>query len=155
MKSHQWQVQHRRLERIALLGLRFFLALVLVAIGCRFFVAPQAAEDLRRAWRGPGLVLSILVATHLAGGIALLFPRLAQGAALLVGVSMTAVAVSLGGVGETLPTGGFVCIALALFLLGAGQWLRRRTEEAAWHEMLARYAGSPHPGSAGRLPGRS
>lgn len=140
MRSQQQRFRSRRSERNALLGLRFILAVVLATLGFGSMFAPGAVEDLGHVRLGPGLVSPLLVASHLAAGIALLVPRLAERAALLLGLSIAGVAVSLLGAGEAIPTGGLAFMAFALLLLGAGLWLRRRTDAAAWHEMLARYA---------------
>jgi hypothetical protein len=143
MKSqHQW-IRHRRTERLALLGLRCVLAAVLSALGCGLWLAPWVAEELRRVGLGPGFA-RFLGAALLAGGITLLIPRLAVRAAFILGLSIAGVTVSSPEAGERASPSAIAfmaLMALALLTLGAALRLRHRADAAAWHEMLARYAG--------------
>jgi hypothetical protein len=123
--------------------LRCVLAVVLATLGCGLWFAPWDAEELGRVGLGPGFA-RFLGASLLAGGITLLVPRLAVRAAFLFGLSITGVTVSLPEAGEKVSPGGIAfmaLMALALLLLGAALRLRHRADAAAWHEMLARYAG--------------
>jgi hypothetical protein len=140
--DRQW-IRHRRTERLALLGLRCGLAVVLAALGYGLSFAPWPAEPLGRAGLGPGFA-RLLGSAHLAGGIVLLIPRLAEPAAFILGLSIAGLAVSLREVGERIPPGGLAVLtlmAMALLLLAAALRLRHRADAAAWHQVLARYAG--------------
>lgn len=143
MRSDYPWIQRRRAERIALLGLRCVLTVVLVAMGCVPWLAPGMVEQLDRAGIGPDFA-RFLGSAHLAGGIILLVPHLAESAAFILGLSVVGGTLLSPELGERLSPGGLAfaaCLALALLLLGAALRLRHRDDAAAWHEMLARYAG--------------
>jgi hypothetical protein len=140
--QHQW-IRHRRTERLALLGLRCALAVVLATLGSGLWLAPHVAEGLGRVEFGPGFARS-LGASLLTGGITLLVPRLAVRAAFILGLSIAGVTVSLPEAGERVSPDAIAfmaLMALALLTLGAALRLRHRADAAAWYEMLARFAG--------------
>ena len=139
MDVHQLRIRQRRSEKLALTGLSLVLAVVLSALGCGFLFMPLTAEGLARDGYSPGFRF-LLGASHLAGGITLLVSRLAEKAALVLGLFVAGVAAYLLSVGEGLRTGGPALMAFALLLLGASLRLRHRADVTAWHEMLARYA---------------
>jgi hypothetical protein len=139
MDAHQLRIRQRRSEKLALSGLSLVLAVVLSALGCGFLFMPLIAEGLAHDGYGPGLRY-LLGAIHLAGGIALLVSRLAEKAALVLGLFVSGVPAYLLWVGEGSVTGGPALMAFALLLLGASLRLRHRDDVTAWHEMLARYA---------------
>jgi hypothetical protein len=144
MNSRQQRIRRRRSEMLALRGLRWVLAIVLLTLGCGFWFAPRLAEALAHGEFGPGFGL-LLGATHLAGGIALLVPRLAARTALVLGLFIAGITVPLVESGQNISTGGPALMAFALLLLGAGSRLRHRADLAAWREMLARYADQQDP----------
>jgi hypothetical protein len=139
MDAHQLRIRHRRLEKLALSGLGLVLAVVFSALGCGFLFVPRVAEDLARGGYGPAFRF-LLGAFHLAGGVTLLVPHLAEKVALVLGFSVAGVAVYWLAEGEGIMTGGPAFIAFGLLLFGAGLRLRHRTDAKAWHEMLDRYA---------------
>lgn len=139
MDSHQLRIRHRRPEKLALSGLRLVLAVVLSALGCGLLFVARVAEDLARGGHGPGSWY-LFVASHLAGGIALLAPSLAEKVALVLGLFVAGVAAYLLSEGEAIMTGGAALMAFALLLFGAGLQLRHRADVTAWHQMLDRYA---------------
>ena len=77
MDVHQLGVRHRRSEKLALNGLRLVLAAGFSELACGLLFVPRLAEILARGGYGPGFRF-VVGATHLAGGIALLLPHLAE-----------------------------------------------------------------------------
>jgi len=147
MDIHQPRIRQRRSEKLALSGLSLVLAVVLSAWGCGFLFMPLSAEGLARGGYGPGFRF-LLGASHLAGGMTLLVSRLAEKAAIGLGLFVAGVAAYLLSVGEGLMTGEPALMAFALLLLGASLRLRHRADVTAWHELLARYAD--HEDSRGK-----
>jgi hypothetical protein len=147
MDVHRLRIRQRRSEKLALSGLSLVLAIVLSALGCGFLFMPLSAEGLERGGYGPGFWF-LLGASYLGGGITLLVSRLAEKAALGLGLFVAGVAAYLLSVGEGTRTGGPVLMAFALLLFGAGLRLRHRADVRAWHEMLDRYAD--HEDSGGK-----
>jgi hypothetical protein len=100
---------------------------------------PWIADDLARGGYGAGFRI-LLGASHLAGGIALLLPHLAERVARVLGLFVAGVTVYLlvkgGGVIAIEPA----LMALVLLLFGLWLRLRHRADVMAWREMLARYA---------------
>jgi hypothetical protein len=137
MDVHQLGIRHRRPEKLALNGLRLVLAVVFSALGCGLLFVPRVAEDLARGGYGPGFRF-LLGASHLAAGIALLAPRLAEKAALVLGLFVAGVTVY--SLAEGITTAEPALMAFVLLLFGAWLRLRHRADVTAWHEMLARYA---------------
>jgi hypothetical protein len=85
MDVHQLGIGHRRYEKLALNGLRLALAGIVTALGCSLLFVARVAEDLARDGYGPGFRI-LLGAFHLAGGIALLLPQLAEKVAIVLGL---------------------------------------------------------------------
>ena len=139
MDVHQLGIRHRRPEKLALNGLRFVLAAVFSALGCGLLFVPRVAEELARGGYGPGFRF-LLGASHLAAGVALLLPQLAEKVALVLGPFVAGVTVYLLAEGEGIMTVEPALLAFVLLLFGAWLRLRHRADVTAWHEMLARYA---------------
>jgi hypothetical protein len=144
MNVHQLGLRHRRPEKLALNGLRLVLAVVFSALGCVFLFVPWIAEDLARGGYGPG-VRFLLGASHLAGGIALLVPHLAEKVAMVLGLFVAGLTVYLLAEGEDTMTVEPALMAFVLLLFGAWLRLRHRADVKAWREMLARYADREGP----------
>src|SRR3954447_23315580 len=123
MDVHQLGYRHRRPEKLALNGLRLVLAVVFSALGCSLLFVPRVAGDLARGGYGPGF-RSLLGASHLAAGIALLAPRLAEKTALVLGLFVAGVTVDSLAEGEGITTAEPALMAFVLLLFGA--WLRLR-----------------------------
>jgi hypothetical protein len=134
----------RRFEKLALNGSRLALAGIFTALGCGLLFVPWVAEDLARGGYGPGFRL-LLGASHLAGGIALLLPHLAEKVALVLGPFVAGVTVYLLAEGEGIMTVEPALMAFVLLLFGAWLRLRHRADMTAWREMLARYADHEDP----------
>jgi hypothetical protein len=149
MNVHQLGIRHRRTEKLALNGFRLILAVVFSSLGCVFLFLPQVAADLARAGYGPG-VRFLLGASHLAGGIALLLPHLAEKVSLILGLFVAGVTVYLLAEGEETVTIEPAIMAFALLLLGAWLQLRHRADVKAWREMIARYADQQNFRSSGK-----
>jgi hypothetical protein len=139
MDVHQLGIGHRRYEKLALNGLRLALAGIVTALGCSLLFVARVAEDLARDGYGPGFRI-LLGAFHLAGGIALLLPQLAEKVAVVLGLFVAGVTVYLLAVGAGVITVEPALMAFTLFLFGAWLRLRHRADVTAWREMLARYA---------------
>ena len=139
MDVQQPGIRHRRPEKLALNGLRFVLAVVFSALGCGLLFVPRVAEDLARGGYGPGFRF-LLGASHLAGGIALLLPHLAEKVAIVLGLFVAGVTVYLLAEGEGVMTVEPALMAFVLLLFGAWLRHRHRADVTAWREMLARYA---------------
>jgi hypothetical protein len=139
MDVHQPGIGHRRPEKLALNGLRLVLAIVISTLGCGLLFVPRVAEDLARGGYGPGFRF-LLGASHLAGGIALLLPHLAEKVALVLGPFVAGVTVYLLAEGEDTMTVEPALMAFVLLLFGAWLRLRHRADVTTWREMLARYA---------------
>ena len=139
MDVQQLGIRHRRPEKLALNGLRLVLAIVISTLGCGLLFVPRVAEDLARGGYGPGFRF-LLGASHLAGGIALLLPHLAEKVALVLGPFVAGVTVYLLAEGEDTMTVEPALMAFVLLLFGAWLRFRHRADVTAWHEMLARYA---------------
>jgi hypothetical protein len=124
--------------------MRLVLAVLCSALGFGLLFVPWVAEDLARGGYGPGFRL-VLGASHLAAGIALLLPHLAEKVALVLGPFIAGITIYFLAEGEGLMTLEPALMALVLLLFGA--WLRRhhRAGVTAWHEMLARYADQADP----------
>jgi hypothetical protein len=131
--------RHRILSKQALGWMRVGLALVFLALGASFLLLPRIADDLERAGISPGFRL-VLAVSHLAGGLALLVPRVAGKAALVLIAAVAASAIYLRAEGMVqIGVGPAVLVAL-LLLFGVGLRLRQRVDASVWREMLARYA---------------
>ena len=140
MNAHQRVNRNRRAERLALGGLSLVLAVVFstLAFGC--FFEPGVAEALARVGYGAGFRF-LLASSHLVGASALLVPRLADKAALVIGLLVVGgaaylVAEGKGSMAEVPP----LLLAFVLFLFAACWRLRHRADMSAWVEMLDRYA---------------
>jgi hypothetical protein len=144
MDVHQLGIRHRRSEKLALNGLRCGLAVVCAALGCGLLFVPGIAEDLARGGYGRGFRF-LLGASHLAGGIALLLPHLAERVAFGLSVFVAGVTVYLLAEGEGAMTVEPAVMAFVLLLFGAWLRLRHRADVTAWREMLARYADQEVP----------
>ena len=149
MDVHLLGIRHRRSEKLALNGSRLVLAVVFSALGCGLLFVPWVAEDLARGRYGPGFRF-LLGASHLAGGIALLLPHLAEKVALVLGPFIAGVTVYLLAEGEDTMAFEPALMAFVLLLLGAWMRLRHRADVTAWREMLARYAGQDDPRYSGK-----
>jgi uncharacterized membrane protein YphA (DoxX/SURF4 family) len=149
MNVHQLGIRHRRREKLALNGFRLILAVVFSTLGCVFFFVPRVVEDLARAGYGPG-VRFLLGASHLAGGIALLLPHLAEKVAIALGLFVAGVTVYLLAGGEDTVTVEPALMAFFLLLVGAWLRLRHRADVKAWRELLARYADQQNPRGTGK-----
>ncbi len=139
MDVHQPGIGHRRVEKLALNGLRLALAGILTTLGCGLLFAPEIAADLARGGYGPRFRI-LLGVFHLAGGIALLLPQLAEKVAVALGLFVAGVTVYLLAEGAGVITVEPAAMAFVLFLFGAWLRLRHRADITAWREMLARYA---------------
>ena len=144
MDVHQLGMRHRRPEKLTLNGLRLILAVVFSALGCGLLFVPRVAEDLARGGYGPGFRF-LLGASHLAAGIALLLPQLAEKVALVLGLFIAGVTAYLLAEGDGIMTVEPALMAFVLLLLGAWLRLRHRADVMAWREMLARYADQEDP----------
>ena len=82
----------RRFEKLVLNGLTFALAGIFTALGCGLLFVPQVALDLARGY-GPGCRI-LFGAFHIAGGIALLLPQLAEKVAVVLGLFVAGVTVT-------------------------------------------------------------
>jgi hypothetical protein len=149
MDVHQPGIRHRRPEKLALSGLRLVLAIVISTLGCGLLFVPRVAEDLARGGYGPGFRF-LLGASHLAGGIALLLPHLAEKVALVLGPFVAGVTVYLLAAGEGILTVQPALMAFVLLLFGACLRFLHRADVTAWHEMLARYADQEDPRRSGK-----
>jgi hypothetical protein len=149
MDVHLPGIRQRRPEKLALNGLRLVLAVVFSALGCGLLFVPRVAEDLARGGYGPGFRF-LLGASHLAAGIALLAPRLAEKTALILGHIVAGVTVYSLAEGEGITTAEPALMAFVLLLFGAWLRLRHRADVTAWREMLARYADHEDPRSSGK-----
>ena len=105
------------LEKLALSGLRLALAGIFMALGCGLLFVPRVAEDLARGGYGPGFRI-LLGALHLAGGLALLLPQLAEKAAVVLGLFVAGVTVYLLAVGAGVITVEPALMAFALLIRG-------------------------------------
>ena len=139
MDVHQRGIGHRRFEKLALNGLRLALAGIFTALGCGLLFVPRVAEDLARGGYGPGFRI-LLGALHLAGGIALLLPQLAERVVVVLGFFVAGVAIYLLALGAGVVMVEPAVVAFTLLLFGAWLRLRHRADVMAWREMLARYA---------------
>jgi hypothetical protein len=148
MDVHQLGIGHRRFEKLALNGSRLALAGILIALGSGFLFVPRVAEDLARGGYGPGFRI-LLGALHLAGGIALLLPQLAEKVTVVLGLFVAGATVYLLAVGAGVLTVEAALMAFTLFLFGAWLRLRHRADMTAWREMLARYADQEDARSSG------
>jgi hypothetical protein len=144
MDGHQLGSRHRHSVTLTLNGLRLVLAVLFSALGCGLLFVPRVAEDLTRGGYGPGFRF-LLGASHLAGGIALRLPHLADKVALVLGPIVAGVTVYLLAAGEGIMAVEPALIAFVLLLFGA--WWRpcHRADVTAWHEMLARVADQEDP----------
>jgi hypothetical protein len=140
MDAHQLVNRHRRAERLALGGLGLILAVVFSAVAFGCFFETRVAEDLARNGYGAGFRI-LLGSLLLVGMIALIAPRLADKAALVLGLLVA------GGVAYLLANGEDVMagvppllLASALFLFVACCRLRHRADMSTWTEFLDRYA---------------
>ena len=149
MDVHLLGIRHFRSEKLALNGSRLVLAVVFSALACGLLFVPRVAEDLARGGYGPGFRF-LLGASHLAGGIALLLPHLAEKVALVLGPFIAGVTVYLLAEGEDTMAFEAALMAFVLLLLGAWMRLRHRADVTAWREMLARYAGQDDPRYSGK-----
>jgi hypothetical protein len=111
------------MSKLALNGLRLALAGIFTALGCGLLSVPRIAEYLARGGHGPGF-RNLLGAFHLAGGVELLLPQLAEKVAVVLGLFVAGVTVYLLAVGAGIITVEPDLMALTLFLFGA--WLRLR-----------------------------
>jgi hypothetical protein len=139
MDVQQPGIRHRRPEKLALNGLRLVLAIVISTLGCGLLFVPRVAEDLARGGYGPGFRF-LLGASHLAAGIALLLPHLAEKTALVLGLLVAGVTVYSLAEGEGITPAEPALMAFVLLLFVAWLRLRHRADVTAWREMLARYA---------------
>jgi len=144
MEVHQLGIRHRRREKLALNGLRIVLAVVFSALGCGLLFVPWVAADLARGGYGPGFRF-LLGAFHLAGGIALVLPHLAEKVAFVLGPLVAGITVYLLAKGERIMTVEPALMAFVLLLFGAWLHFRHRADVTAWREMLARYADQEDP----------
>jgi hypothetical protein len=144
MNVYQLGIRHRRSEKLALNGFRLVLAVVCLALGCGLLFVPRVAEDLTRGGFGPGFRF-LLGASHLAGGIALLFSHLVEKVALVLVPLLAGVTVYWLAEGEGIMTVEPALMAFVLLLFGAWLQLRHRADVTAWHETLARYADQEGP----------
>jgi hypothetical protein len=145
MDVHQLGIRQRRSEKLALNGFRLVLAVVFSALGCGLLFVPWVAEGLARGGYGPGFRF-LLGASHLAGGIALLLPQLAEKVALVLGPFIAGVTIYLLAEGEGTMTVEPALMAFALLLFGTWLRLRHRADVTAWREMIARYADQEYVG---------
>ncbi len=129
---------HRRFDKLALNGVRLALAGSVAALGFGLLFVPRVALDLARGGYGSGFRI-LLGALHLAGGIALLLPQLAEKVAGVLGLFVAGVTVYLLAARAGVMTVEPALVALTLLLLGAWLRLRHRADITVWHEMLARY----------------
>ena len=139
MDVHQLGIRHRHSEKLALNGLRLVLAAGCSALGYGLLFVPRVAEDLARGGYGSGFRF-LLGASHVAAGIALLFPHLAEKVALVLGPFIAGVTVYLLAEGSGTMTVEPALTAFVLLLIGAWLRLRHRADLMAWHQVLARYA---------------
>jgi uncharacterized membrane protein YphA (DoxX/SURF4 family) len=132
---------HRRrsAEKLAVVGLRLILAAVFGAMGWGFLASPWVADDLSRAGFTPGFGL-ILGVAHLAGGLALLVPRLAGAAAIGLGLCVAGTALYFQSEGVLIGTEGPTVLVIVLALFVTCLRLRQEVETRIWQQMLARYA---------------
>jgi hypothetical protein len=136
-------IRHRLPEKLALNGLRLVLAVVFSALGCGLLFVPRVAEDLASGGYGPGF-RSLLGASHIAAGIALLLPHLAEKTALVLGLFVAGVTVY--SLAEGITTAEPALMAFVLLLFGAWSRLRHGADVTACQEMLARHADQEDSG---------
>jgi hypothetical protein len=139
MDVHQLGIVHRRFEKLALTGLRLALAGIFMALGCGLLFVPRVALDLAHGGYGPGFRI-LVGAFHIAGGIALLLPQLAEKVTVVLGLFVAGFTVYLLAVGAGIITVEPALTAFTLFVFGVWLRLRHRADMTAWREMLARYA---------------
>ena len=139
MNSYRLRARRRQTEKLALSSLRVLLAVAFLAMGCGFLFAPGIAEDLARIKFGPEFRW-LLGAAHLAGGMALLIPRMAKEASLWLGLFVAVVTFFLHAAGAGIRPAGPAVLVLVLLLFGVCLRLRHRVDLSDWHEMLGRYA---------------
>ena len=139
MNVYHAGIRHRRFESLALNGLRLSLAAGFLVVGCGLLFVSRVAEDLARGGYGSGFRF-FLGASHLAAGVALILPDLAEKVALVLGPFVAGVTVYLLAEGEGIMTVEPALTAFVLLLFGAWLRLRHRADVTTWHEMLARYA---------------
>ncbi len=121
---------HRRrsAEKLAVVGLRLILAAVFGAMGWGFLAGFTP---------GFGLILGV---AHLAGGLALLVPRLAGAAAIGLGLCVAGTALYFQSEGVLIGTEGPTVLVIVLALFVTCLRLRQEVETRIWQQMLARYA---------------
>lgn len=136
-----YPVTHMRRRTLrVLLGLAGpALAAVMMGLGLALLTDPRFADDLGRIGLGPGLRAS-LGACHVAGGLALLAPSLAERASVLLGLLVGVLAAYLYAIGQNVMAGGPTMTALVLVGFGVSTSLRDRASAQAWQSMLVRYA---------------
>ena len=148
MDVHQLGIGHRHFEKLALNGLRLALAGIFMALGCGLLFVPGLLKTWHAAGYGPGFRI-LLGAFHLAGGLALSLPQLAEKAAVVLGLFVAGVTVYLLAVGAGGVTVEPALMAFTLFLFGAWLRLRHRADMTTSRKMLARYADQEDARSSG------
>ncbi len=139
MNVHQLRIGHRRFEKLALTGMRLALAGILVALGCGLLFVPRVALDLAHGGYGPRFRI-LVGAFHVAAGIALLLPQLAEKVTVVLGLLVAGATFYLLAVGAGVITVEPALMAFTLLAFGAWLRLRHRADVIAWREMLDRYA---------------
>lgn len=115
------------------------LAAVMSALGSGLILLPLIAEDFTRGGYDPRLRF-LLGACHIAGGVSLLVPRLAERSTVFLGLFV------VGGIFYFLPkvegppVWRPILMSLSLLLLGVCLHLRHHADLSAWMAKLAAYA---------------
>lgn len=138
MTTSPGAVSRRRAARLVSAAVGPVLAALLLALGFGLLFDPRAAEDLIRLGIGPGL-RPLLGVSHLAGGVALLVPSLAEPVSVLLGLVVSGMAMYLLALGQVVMAGGPTLTAISLVVFGLSRGLHQRAAELRWHRMLQRY----------------
>ena len=139
MMTIESKTRLRTREKFGLRAWSLMLALIFSATGLALLLLPRVARDLAAA----GLdsqVRYLLGAIHLAGGMSLLFPRLAAKAALPLGLFLAGVSLCLPPRPAAIESFIPAFLSIGVLLLAASWRLRDRADRAAWAERLLSYA---------------
>jgi hypothetical protein len=148
MDKHQLGIGYRRFEKLALTGMRLALAGIFMALGFGFLLVPRVALDLAHGGYGPRFRI-LVGAFHVAAGIALLLPQLAEKVTVVLGLLVAGATVYLLAMGAGVITLEPALMAFTLLVFGAWLRLRHRADVMAWREMLDRYADQKDAYSSG------
>ncbi|WP_435010712.1 hypothetical protein P12x_001991 [Tundrisphaera lichenicola] len=131
--------RRRRRERLGLTGSGMALAAGFLAYGVALLSLPQISSDLAAGGFDPR-IRYVLGFAHLAGGLALLIPRLASKVALPLGLLMVGVSIWIPPRIDLLQSCAPIFMAAGVLLL-AGSWrLRIQADRDLWIHKLTHYA---------------